>query len=75
MARNSTVSRSECERIHDGLDTRLNEMHNDIKTIKNNDIFHLSEKIDNQWKFIILVTILSVIGLGIKGLEIIGLIA
>jgi len=69
-----SISRDECYRTHTDLNLKISDMHTDVKELRDNHIFHLQEKLDAQWKWIFIVAILSGIGLGIKALEIMGLV-
>lgn len=68
------ISREECERTHTMLNGRLDEIHTDIKDIRDNHIVHINEELTNQkWKFY-LIAIVTSAALGIKILEIFGMI-
>ena len=48
-----------CLEKHKRIDERLDEIHTDVKTIRDNHIAHLNEKIDKQTLYIIILAVMA----------------
>lgn len=81
----ASITREECQRTHETLNSTLTSIRDDIKNIGDNHLVHLNDKIDNMQndnnkkftdmqKAIIVVFFVSSLALGIRVGEILGLI-
>lgn len=58
-----------CNEKHRRIDEKLDEMHTDIKLIRDNHLVHVNDKIDKMW---IILVILSVMSGGQLALKLLG---